>query len=407
MRAVGYILIFIAIVNGIALVGGLLGNAPNSFINSKITCVMAFGTTAALILYLQNRKKDTSFLKKEKNVDYNEPSESNLSPSSSDSSYSTFIVDNYLQKYKQRSRRPSIKTKSEIPIIKMIKTEGDGISFIENPKTGNMLFKCGNVKGYVYPSIQENIMNVDVNTLAMQEINIDNDEYRPTIVPLKQPISAYIVSKENLEDVKYLMTAKDLEQKEGAIIQYIKYPESERLNFYCGCVEGIVHPDLEKNYAFVSKEDILYVEYSFDGRTYSMLEYNDKSSTKRFINIKNVKSKNSSPASIEEHSNNRLESSNIKILNKMSAKSLILSENSAIDFVRNPNTGKLFFVCGSKKGYVSPKVASQIDTIELDEMQYAEVSIDGGEAVPTLMLINTPIVKRSMGFEEIETEDLS
>ena len=47
----------------------------------------------------------------------------------------------------------------------------------------------------------------------------------------------------------------------------------------------------------------------------------------------------------------------------------------------------------------SPKVASQVDTIELDEMQYAEVSIDGGEAVPTLMVVGDmkQHVKRTLG----------
>lgn len=92
---------------------------------------------------------------------------------------------------------------------------------------------------------------------------------------------------------------------------------------------------------------------------------------------------------------------NISATNRMSAKSLIISENSPIDFVKNPNTGKLFFVCGSKKGYVSPKVASQIDTIELDDMQYAEVSIDGGEAVPTLMVVGDmkQHVKRTLGAD--------
>ena len=77
----------------------------------------------------------------------------------------------------------------------------------------------------------------------------------------------------------------------------------------------------------------------------------------------------------------------ISATNRMSARQLVISENSVIDFVKNPNTGKLFFVCGSKKGYVSPAWQQVYQDSTLDDIQYAEVSLDGGTPVPTLMCV--------------------
>lgn len=87
--------------------------------------------------------------------------------------------------------------------------------------------------------------------------------------------------------------------------------------------------------------------------------------------------------------------------NRMSLRQLIISENSQLDFVTNPNTGKIFFVCGSKRGYVSPNAQAKIDTGSIDDFQYAEVSINGGEAIPCLMIVGNgnQNVKRSLGAE--------
>ena len=85
----------------------------------------------------------------------------------------------------------------------------------------------------------------------------------------------------------------------------------------------------------------------------------------------------------------------IKYRNKMSAKDMIISENSTLNFVENPNTGKIFFVCGGKKGYVSPAAVEKMETGSLDDFYYAEVSIDNGEYVPCLMLVNKQNVVRS------------
>lgn len=81
------------------------------------------------------------------------------------------------------------------------------------------------------------------------------------------------------------------------------------------------------------------------------------------------------------------QSNNIQSANRMSARQLVISENAELQFVENPNTGKTFFVCGSKKGYVSPAAVAKMETGTLDDFQYAEVSIDGGAAVPCLMVV--------------------
>ena len=93
------------------------------------------------------------------------------------------------------------------------------------------------------------------------------------------------------------------------------------------------------------------------------------------------------------------QSNNIQSTNRMSAAALVIKENAELEFVQNPNTGKLFFVCGSKRGYVSPAAQKVYQTCELSDLQYAEVSIDNGEAVPCLMVVGNSKanVKRSLG----------
>lgn len=86
---------------------------------------------------------------------------------------------------------------------------------------------------------------------------------------------------------------------------------------------------------------------------------------------------------------------NITATNRMSGRQLV-DNNGPIEFINNPNTGNIFFTCGSIVGYVSPKVREKVDTITLDEIQYAEVSIDGNDAVPTLMIKSADNVVRTL-----------
>lgn len=75
--------------------------------------------------------------------------------------------------------------------------------------------------------------------------------------------------------------------------------------------------------------------------------------------------------------------------NEMSAADLKVRNHSDIDFVRNPNTGKMFFVCGSTKGYVSKAVQKSVEenTVTLESLRYCDMSIDGNPAVPCLMMV--------------------
>lgn len=93
------------------------------------------------------------------------------------------------------------------------------------------------------------------------------------------------------------------------------------------------------------------------------------------------------------------QSNNIQSANRMSARQLVISENAELQFVENPNTGKIFFVCGSKKGYVSPAAVEKMASGTIDDFQYAEVSIDGNAAVPCLMVVGNSAdnVRKTLG----------
>ena len=85
----------------------------------------------------------------------------------------------------------------------------------------------------------------------------------------------------------------------------------------------------------------------------------------------------------------------ITATNRMSGHRLV-EMYGEIEFIKNKKTGKIFFAVGDISGYVSPKVQAKYETITLDEIEYAEVSIDGGKAVPTLMLANKANVLRRL-----------
>ncbi len=106
---------------------------------------------------------------------------------------------------------------------------------------------------------------------------------------------------------------------------------------------------------------------------------------------------------------NQNTAANIESTNRMSAEALIIKENSELQFVENPHKpGKLFFVCGKKTGYVSPALQTKLnnDDATLADMQYAEVSINGEVAVPTLMVVgnSSKNIKKSFGTELLRAE---
>ena len=94
----------------------------------------------------------------------------------------------------------------------------------------------------------------------------------------------------------------------------------------------------------------------------------------------------------------------IQVRNRKSAKQLVAENNAGISLMKNPNTGKVFFACGTVSGYMSPKAVAKFNTPEakLSDFQFAEVSIAGGEYVPCLMVVgamNPENVIKTLGSE--------
>ena len=84
--------------------------------------------------------------------------------------------------------------------------------------------------------------------------------------------------------------------------------------------------------------------------------------------------------------------------NRMTAAQLMRSEGANLDIVKNPKTGKIFFTCGSKRGYISHKVVNQLGTLDASDIQYGEIhAVINNEAVvvPTLFLAVTNNVVKS------------
>lgn len=92
----------------------------------------------------------------------------------------------------------------------------------------------------------------------------------------------------------------------------------------------------------------------------------------------------------------------MQVRNRKTAKQLVISENSPLQFINNPKTNKVFFMCGSTKGYVSPAVRAKMNTVTLEELQYAECAQPGTDNwVPCLMMVSYGVanVKRELGVE--------
>ena len=86
--------------------------------------------------------------------------------------------------------------------------------------------------------------------------------------------------------------------------------------------------------------------------------------------------------------------------NRMNASEFVRMNGGKLDFVKNPNTGKVFFVCGDKRGYISKKVLADAD-VKLADMQYGEIqaNINGQPTVvPTLFLASTTNVVKSFSL---------
>lgn len=87
----------------------------------------------------------------------------------------------------------------------------------------------------------------------------------------------------------------------------------------------------------------------------------------------------------------------MEVRNRMSIEVLKAQEGDKLRFIENPKTGKTFFSCGSKVGYISPAVQEKLMTVSAEDLQYAECCIEGqNEWVPVIMMRGTQNVKREL-----------
>lgn len=78
--------------------------------------------------------------------------------------------------------------------------------------------------------------------------------------------------------------------------------------------------------------------------------------------------------------------------NKKTAAQLMREEGAGLDFYPAKTPGRLRFECGTKTGYVSQKVSDSLDTVQLENLRYAEIKATKDNEVvwvPTLFLAST------------------
>lgn len=73
--------------------------------------------------------------------------------------------------------------------------------------------------------------------------------------------------------------------------------------------------------------------------------------------------------------------------NQMSLRAFKAKHNDAsVNIVKNPNTGSVFFECDGVKGYVSKKLADNLSSTHIDDIQYADCVADNGNIIPCLFI---------------------
>lgn len=99
-----------------------------------------------------------------------------------------------------------------------------------------------------------------------------------------------------------------------------------------------------------------------------------------------------------------MEQPKLQTRNQMSATKLIITENSELNFEKSKkDPSKVYFRCGTKSGYISPAVKAKLNTVKLEELQYAECKkaelpdIDeNGKSnwVPCLMMVGSHVTRQ-------------
>lgn len=85
------------------------------------------------------------------------------------------------------------------------------------------------------------------------------------------------------------------------------------------------------------------------------------------------------------------------VRNRMSVSALKEEQKDSLRFIKNPKTNKVFFICGTKQGYVSPAVRENLNKVEASDLQYAECCIEGkDEWIPCIMKQSTDNIIKTL-----------
>lgn len=104
---------------------------------------------------------------------------------------------------------------------------------------------------------------------------------------------------------------------------------------------------------------------------------------------------------------NTITNERMQVRNKMAASELVKRHNAELKFYYFPNNNeRMYFECGPIKGYVSPAVVKRIDSVQIEDLQYAECAKKNTEVwVPCIMFHNKSphapgtLFKKSMGAD--------
>lgn len=87
---------------------------------------------------------------------------------------------------------------------------------------------------------------------------------------------------------------------------------------------------------------------------------------------------------------------NFNARNQMSLRSFKSLHNDAkVNIVKNPNNGNVFFECDGVQGYVSKKLAANLSSTDIDDIQYADITAEDGNVIPCLFVASKSNVLKS------------
>lgn len=174
------------------------------------------------------------------------------------------------------------------------------------------------------------------------------------------------------------MSAKEFVKKQRTEIKFHDFEGNDGKKhtfFTCGDITGYVSPD--------ATEKLKRSNYSLDNIDYGEVS-KDGAKSVPCLMLATLKPKKIFEAE-QTHDKSQLITKN-----KMSAKELIKKQGAEIkyyDFKDNKGTQHTFFTCGEITGYISPNAKKELekDCCNLDNLEYAEISKNGGDFVPCLL----------------------